>query len=84
MGNDEKISGAKVSDYLRNMNQKNSVAKVIYKNELRTGNLSSTAGLQHIENRYNGDHFWLVDHLFTTEVAQKNNQNVSEEFKNEI
>ena len=64
-------NGEELSELLRKINQQRTIAKVIYKNELRAGNFSSTAGLQHIESRYNRENFWLVDQAYASTVTRE-------------
>ena len=61
--------GEKMAEYLRNLKSQEPVSKAIYKNELRSGNFSSTAGLIHLENRYNKEHLYLVDSKYAINVA---------------
>lgn len=86
LAHDDKLigDGVSLSEYLKNMDQKNTIAKVIYKNELRSGNFSSTAGLQHLENRFNKDNFWLIDNHYASKVSQVDGSEVSQAFKQDI
>ena len=49
-----------LQNYLINLRGK-SIAKIIYRNKLSEGSLSSTAGFRKIENSFNYDKFCILD-----------------------
>jgi len=76
--------GKSLAKYIQSIDGQNAIAKVIYRNDLRSGTMSSTSGLQHFESKYLQENFWLVDHVTAAKMSMKENMTADPTIDNKL